>query len=352
MKGEGLNMKRALALVALVGVIAVAAVAGRADASSTRSSDVTITGAGSTFVFPLVSAWIPQLGAAYGFHVTYAAVGSGAGIAQITARTVDFGASDAPLSADQFAACKGCVQIPWALSATAILYNLPGLNCTLRLTGPLVAQIYLGQITSWDDAKIKAVNSKCDLPSTKITPVYRSDNSGTTYNFTDYLSHVSSDWKSKLGVGTNAQWPAGVGGKGSSGVSGIVTKTTGAIGYADVAYSLQNHLRFASMLNKSGKYATPGLRGIAAAAATAPKKITGNGEISIVDPPKGNPLAYPICTFTYVIAPTNSSKAADLRKMIYWAVTTGQKSGPKLLFQPLPKQVQAFDYKQIKSIAG
>jgi phosphate transport system substrate-binding protein len=351
-KGEGLNMKRALAVLALVGVIAVAAVVGRADASSTSRRDASITGAGSSFVFPLVSAWIPQLGSAFGYNVTYASVGSGAGIAQVTARTVDFGATDAPLSPDQFTACKGCVEIPWALSATSILYNLPGINCVLHLTGPLLAQIYLGQITSWDDAKIKSINSKCSLPGTKITPVYRSDNSGTTYNFTEYLSTVSAEWKTKLGVGVNAQWPAGIGGRGSSGVSGVVTKTEGALGYADVAYALKNKLRFASILNKDGKYATPGLRGIAAAAATLPKKISGNGQLSIVDPPKGNPLSYPICTFTYIIVPSASSKAADLRKMIYWAVTTGQKSGPKLLFQPLPKQVQAFDFKQIKQITG
>ena len=345
-------MKRVLALVAIAGLVSVAAVAGRANASSARAAGVSITGAGSTFVFPLVSSWIPQLGSAYGYNVTYAAVGSGAGIAQVTARTVDFGATDAPLSPDQFTACKGCVEVPWALSATSIPYNLPGLNCTLHLTGPIVAGIYLGKITSWDDGAIKAVNSKCSLPATKITPVYRSDNSGTTFNFTDYLAAVSSEWKSKLGVGTNAQWPAGVGGKGSSGVAGIVTKTEGSLGYVDVAYALKNKLRFASILNASGKYATPGLRGIAAAAATLPAKISGNGQLSIVNPPKGNPLAYPISTFTYVVAPINSSKAADLRKMIYWAVTTGQKSGPKLLFQPLPKQVQAFDFKQIKLITG
>ena len=345
-------MKRALALVTLVSVIAISAVAGRADASSTSSRDVSITGAGSSFVFPLVSAWIPQLGSAFGINVSYSPIGSGGGIAAVTGRTVDFGASDAPLSADQFAACKGCVQIPWALSATSIAYNLPGANCILHLTGPLLAQIYLGQITSWDDGKIKAINGKCTLPSIKITPVYRSDNSGTSYNFTDFLSSASAEWKSKIGRGVNAQWPAGVGAKGSSGVAGVVTKTDGALTYVDVAYALHNKLRFASILNKDGKYTTPGLRGINAAAGTLPKKVTGNGELSIVNPPKGNPLSYPICTFTYIIVPTNSSKAADLRKMIYWAVTAGQKSGPKLLFQPLPRQVQAFDYKQIKLIGG
>ena len=345
-------MKKTLALVALVGVIGVAAVAGRANASAVRSSDVTLTGAGSSFVFPLVSAWIPQLGSAFGINVNYSPIGSGGGIAAVTGRTVDFGASDAPLSADQFAACKGCVQIPWALSATSIAYNLPGLNCVVRLNGSLISQIYLGQITSWNDGKIKAANSKCNLPGTKITPVYRSDNSGTTYNFTDYLSSSNGEWKSKIGVGVNAQWPAGVGARGSAGVAGVVTKTEGALTYVDVAYALKNKLRFASILNKDGKYTTPGLRGIAAAASTLPKKITGNGELSIVNPPKGNPLSYPICTFTYIIVPTNSQKAADLRKMIYWAVTSGQKSGPKLLFQPLPRQVQTFDYKQIKQITG
>ena len=180
--------------------------------------------------------------------------------------------------------------------------------------------------------------------------MYRSDNSGTTYNFTDYLSSVSPTWKSKLGVGVNEQWPAGVGAKGSSGVAGVITKTEGAIGYVDVAYALKNKIRFASMLNASGKYATPGLKGIQAAAATLPKTITGDGSLSIVNPKKGNPLAYPISTFTYVIASSGSSKSAELKKMIYWAVTQGQSYGKPLLFQPIPTQVQSFAYKQIKKL--
>jgi phosphate transport system substrate-binding protein len=345
-------MKKVLALVALVGVIGAAAAAGRAHAATARSSDTTLTGAGSSFVFPLVSSWIPKLGSAFGIDVTYSPIGSGGGISAVTGRTVDFGASDAPLSADQFSACKGCVQIPWALSATSVAYNLPGLDCVVRLNGSLLAQIYLGRITSWDDGKIRAANAKCNLPSTKITPVYRSDNSGTSFNFTEFLSSISADWKSKIGTGVNAQWPAGVGARGSAGVAGVVTKTEGALTYVDVAYALKNKLRFASILNRDGRYTTPGLRGIAAAASTLPKKITGNGALSIVNPPKGNPLSYPICTFTYVIVPTAASKAAELRRMIYWAVTQGQKDGAKLLFQPLPKQVQAFDYKQIKLISG
>ncbi len=344
-------MKRAVAAAVLAVLVGAAAV-GTSSAAPGAKRGVTITGAGSSFVYPLVSAWIPELGKAYGYDVTYSPIGSGGGIAAITARTVDFGASDAPLSADQLAACKGCVQIPWALSATAIAYNLPGLNCVVRLSGPVLSSIYLGKVTSWDDRAIKALNPGCSLPGTKITPVYRSDNSGTTYNFTDYLSAVSPEWKAKIGRGVNAQWPAGVGARGSSGVAGVVTKSVGALTYVDVAYALKNKLRTAWVRNASGKFASPGLRGIAAAAATLPKRITGNGELSIVDPPKGNPLAYPICTFTYVIVPTSSPKAAELRKLVYWAVTQGQKFGPKLLFQPLPRQVQAFDFKQIKLIGG
>jgi phosphate transport system substrate-binding protein len=346
-------MKRALALMlVLVSLIGLALVAGRANAASTRSQDTTLTGAGSSFVFPLVSKWIPALGTAYGYNVNYSPIGSGGGVAAVSARTVDFGASDAPLSADQFTACKGCVQIPWALSATSIMYNLPGLSCTLHLSGPIIANIYLGKITTWSDAAIKAVNGSCNLPDTKITPVYRSDNSGTTWNITDYLSAVSPDWQTKLGKGVNEQWPTGIGAKGSSGVSGVLTRTEGAIGYADVAYALKNKIRFASILNASGKYATPGLRGIQAAAGTLPAKITGNGELSIVNPKKGNPLAYPISTFTYVIAPTSSPKGNELRKMVYWAVTTGQTFAKPLLFQPLPQNVQAFAYKQIKLITA
>jgi phosphate transport system substrate-binding protein len=343
-------MKRAITLA--VAVVALAVVVAGATAAPTKKQDTSLSGAGSSFVYPLVSKWIPALGSAYGYNVSYSPIGSGGGIAAITAKTVDFGASDAPLSNDQAAACNGCIQIPWALSATAIMYNLPGVNCVLRITGPILAKIYLGQITAWNDSELTKVNPKCTLPSTKITPVHRSDNSGTTYNFTDYLASVSPAWKSQLGVGVNAQWPTGVGASGSSGVSGVLTKTDGAIGYADVAYALKNKIRFASVLNASGKYATPGLRGIKAAADTLPKSLSGNGAFSIVNPPKGNPLAYPIATFTYVIAASGSPRVAEVKKMIYWAVTQGQKMGPPLLFQPLPLQVQAFAFKQIKKIQG
>ncbi len=345
-------MKRALiATLVVAGAFAVAFAAGTAGAAPAQKADTTLTGAGATFPYPLISKWIPAVGSAYGININYSPIGSGGGIAAITARTVDFGASDAPLSDDQLSACKGCVVIPWALSAISVPYNLPGVKCVVRLTSAVLSGIYLGEITNWNDSKIAQNNGSCGLPDLKITPVYRSDNSGSTYAFTDYLSNVNATWKSKFGTGVNAQWPAGVGARGSSGVAGVVTKTPGALTYVDIAYSLQNKLRVGWVQNKSGKFTSPGLRGIQAAASTLPKKITDFTQLKLVDPPKSaGKLAYPISTFTYVIAPTSSSKAADLRKFIYWAVTRGQTYGKPLLFQPLPTQVQAYAYREIKKI--
>ncbi|HZT44747.1 MAG TPA: phosphate ABC transporter substrate-binding protein PstS [Gaiellaceae bacterium] len=317
-----------------------------------RSSAGTLTGAGSTFVSPLVSLWSADYRSKTGTEIAYSPVGSGAGIAAVTARQVDFGASDAPLSPDQLAACNGCVQIPWALSATSIVYNLPGVANNLHMTGQVLARIYLGQIEKWNDPAIRELNPKASLPATDITPVYRSDNSGTTYNFTDYLSAVSPDWKKRIGRGVNANWPAGQGGRGSSGVAGIVSNTQGALGYVDVAFALKNRLKFMALRNSSGLFTTPGLRGIVAAATTV-KRVPATNEMHIVNPPRGNRLAYPISTFTYVILPVRSSKAAELRRFVFYAVspTQGQKLGPKLLFAPLPKVVLVAAERTLKKIS-
>jgi phosphate transport system substrate-binding protein len=339
---------RILALVALAGAVTAVAV-GVAGASTKRQSGTTITGAGSTFVAPLVAQWVSPLGSAYGYTLQYSAVGSGAGIASITSRTVDFGASDAPLSPDQFSACNGCEQIPWALGGTSIMYNLPGVKNLLHMNGPTLANIFMGKITTWNDPAIAKLNPGASLPSTKITIAHRSDGSGTTYNLTDYLSSVSPAWNSQVGKGTAVSWPVGVGGKGSSGVSAIVGQTPGAIGYADVAYAIANHFSFFAMKNNSGKFTTPGLRGILAAA-TSDQKPAADNSLSIVNPPKKYANAYPISTFTYVIVPLQSSKAADLKKFLFWAVTKGQTYGPKLRFVPLPKSVLVVAEKAIAKI--
>jgi phosphate transport system substrate-binding protein len=325
-------------------VAAAAALAG-----GSAKTDTVLSGAGATFPFPLISQWQKDYESKAGVKINYNPIGSGGGIAAITARTVDFGASDAPLTPDQFAACKGCVQIPWVLSSTSVMYNLPGVPNNLKLTGPIIANIYLGSITKWNDAAITKINRGVNLPDTKITPVWRSDGSGTTYNFTDYLSAVSPGFKSKVGNSTQVNWPAGVGGRGSSGVAGVVKNTAGGIGYADIAYALANKIQFARVLNRSGKYVTPGLRGIAAAASQV-KTVPPSNEMHIVNPPKGNPLAYPICTFSYALLPLKSDKAAELRKFVFYALTQGQKLGPKLLFVPIPKVVLVASEKTLKKV--
>ena len=346
-------MKKTALLIAALACAAVAltaaGVSGAAIEGGAKTNAGTLTGAGATFPFPLISKWIPAYDGATGTQINYSPIGSGGGIAAITARTVDFGASDAPLSPDQFTACRGCIQIPWALSATAVIYNVPGAPQGLKLSPAVIAQIYLGYIKKWNSPTIRKDNPGVNLPDLNITPVYRSDSSGTTYNFTDFLTKTSPAWKSRVGNSTTVNWPTGVGARGSSGVAGVVSRTEGGVMYADVAYALANKLKFARVKNKAGKWALPGLRSINSAASSV-DKVTGNGEISIVNPAKNQPLAYPISTFTYVLAPTASSKAAELRKFIYWAITAGQKFGPPLLFAPLPKPVLAFNYKQIKKI--
>jgi phosphate transport system substrate-binding protein len=333
------------ALAALVSVIA-------AGTAAAGKQDTVIQGAGSTFVAPLVAQWVNPVGSAFGYSLQYSGIGSGGGVSAVTARTVDFGASDAPLTPDQFTACKGCVQIPWALSATAIIYNLSGVKNLLHMDGPTLAKIFSGDITSWDDPAIQKLNKGVNLPSQKIAIVHRSDNSGTTYNLTDYLSSVSPSWKSSLGKGVAVNWPVGTGQRGSSGVAAGVSQTPGGVGYTDVAYALTNHLKFFAMKNANGKYATPGLKGILAAASSDIKPDPQTNELSIVNPPKKFALAYPISTYTYVIVPTSAPKAAELRKFLFWAVTKGQSYGPKLLFQPIPRPVLVVAEKTISKIKG
>jgi len=346
-------MKRILAAgLVVLALVALAAFAGRTQSASAKPTAGSLVGTGATFPFPLISKWIPAVDNALGLKITYSATGSGAGIAQITARTVDFGASDAPLSPDQLTGCKGCVVIPWALAGMSVPYNLPSVGKRLVLNGAVLANIYLGNITNWNAGAIRALNPGVTLPDQKITVVYRSDGSGSTYAFTNYLATVSPQWKSKVGVNTSVSFPTGTGARGSAGVAGIVKSTVGALTYVDAAYSIANKFQFALIKNRAGGNATPGVRGVQAALCELPAKVTSLSQLKIVDPSaKCGKRAYPISTFTYVIVPTASgSKAADLRKFVYWAVTAGQKFGPPLYFVPLPKSVNGFNYREIKKI--
>jgi phosphate transport system substrate-binding protein len=341
-----LTMKRATAAGLAVLAVTAATLTAWTSLASARQT-ASLSGAGSTFVVPLVTTWTQKY---HGTHVSYSGIGSGGGIAAITARTVDFGASDAPLTPDQASACRGCAQIPWAFSATSIPYNVSGVGYGLKLTGPILAGIYLGRISYWDNATIKAINKGVKLPHEKIVPIYRSDGSGTSYNFTDYLSHVSKSWKTKVGKGTQPSFPTGVGARGSSGVAGKLSSTPGGITYVDVAYSLKNHFTIAKIKNRGGRYQLPGLRQIQAAAASITKLRNSQNAFTAVDPNPRQPKAYPICTFTWVIVPLKTDKAADLKRFINWALTSGQSYGSKLLFVPIPQAVKKAGQKTLARV--
>jgi phosphate transport system substrate-binding protein len=341
-------MTKRLFAMSFVGLAVIAAIAAATAGASSKGDQ--LVGAGSTFVSPLVSQWQKDYPSKTGVNIVYQPIGSGGGIAAIQARTVDFGASDAPLSPDQFTACKGCHQIPWALGGISVMVHVKtNAHAPLKMSGPVLALIYLGAIKTWNAPAIQKLNPGISLPNESIVPVYRSDGSGTSYAFTDYLSAISPAWKSKIGVSTQPAFPSGVGAKGSSGVAGVVSKTEGAIGYADIAFAVTNHIPVMAVKNAAGKYLTPGLASIGAAASTV-KSVPANGEMHIVNPPASQPKAYPICTFTYVIVPEQTSKAPLLKKFVFYALTQGQQFGIKLRFVPIPKVVLVYSEKVLKKI--
>jgi phosphate transport system substrate-binding protein len=345
--------KRLLSVgVALALSIAVAACGSSSSSSSSGGSSSPLVGAGSTLVAPLMSKWQSDYASKSEETVTYGAIGSGGGIDQITNRTVDFGASDAPLTEEQFEEANGVEQIPWALSGTVPAYNVKGAPENLKLDGEVLAGIYLGKVTQWNDPAIAKLNPGASLPSTKITPVYRSDGSGDTYAFTNYLSTVSPEFKSKVGTSTQVKFPIGVGAEKNDGVSAAISQTDGAIGYVGLAYALQNELSMPLVENSAGEFPEPDVKSVEAAA-DAVDKIGPNYEISLAKLPSTAAGAYPISTYTYVIAPLESEKAEALKKFVTYAISpAAQEFGPDLDFAPLPKQVVAADKKAIAKIGG
>jgi phosphate transport system substrate-binding protein len=330
--------------------VGLAACGGSDSSSSDSSSSGPLTGAGSTFVAPIMSKWTADYSSRTGDTVTYGSIGSGGGIDQITARTVDFGASDAPLSTDQASACGSCVQIPWSLGAVLPSYNVAGVPDNIHLTGEVLADMYLGKITTWDDPAIAQLNPDVDFPSTKITPVYRSDGSGDTYAFTDYLSTVSPEFDSQVGTSTQVQFPTGVGGNGSDGVAAAVKAHDGAIGYFNLAYVTSNGLDYALLQNAAGEFPKASVASIDAAAATV--KSVPEGGVSIVNPPASASKAWPDSTFTYVIVPADTSKADALKKFITYAIGPGQSFSEGLGYGTLPDQVISDDKALIEKIGG
>jgi phosphate transport system substrate-binding protein len=328
--------------------LAATAVAAMAAFTSTASA-ADLTGAGSTLVAPLMAQWSQDYQSKTGVNVTYGAVGSGAGIQQITARSVDFGASDAPLKPSQAQACNNCVQIPWGLTAVTTAYNLPGIK-RLKLSPGVLSAIYLGKISNWSDPAIRKINPGVSLPNLHITVAFRSDGSGDTYAFTNYLWKISGEWRSKVGIyATSVNFPVGVGGKGNDGIASIVKGTQGAIGYISASYAISHGIFVAAVQNAAGKYTYPNLANIEQAAQTI-RSVPASNELHIVSPSKKLKKAYPISTFTYAIVPKGSSKKDELSKFILYAIGAGQKFGAALDFAPVPPAVKAAATRTAKAL--
>jgi phosphate transport system substrate-binding protein len=330
---------------ALLAVAAGVTLSGAAEAGA--------TGAGSSFVFPVLSRWAADFKQAGGDEINYQSVGSGAGIAQIKAATVDFGATDKPLTPEELRAA-GLAQFPVVVGGIVPVVNVPGLRPgALRLTGPVLAAIFSGEIRKWNDPAIARLNPSLRMPGTDISIVHRSDGSGTTYNFTHYLSQVSADWKQRVGEGTTVEWPAGVGGKGNEGVAGYVRQIPGSIGYVEYAYALQNRMSHALVQNRAGRYVQPNAQTFSAAAATVDWAKAKDFYQLMTDAPGGN--AWPIAATTWVVMykkPKNAAASAAARKFFEWSLTRGQKQAVALDYVPLPpplvRRIEAYVAANIK----
>lgn len=313
-----------------------------------------ITGAGSTFVYPVLSKWSAEYSKSNGLQVNYQSIGSGGGIAQIKAGTVNFGASDAPLSASDLKAA-GLAQFPIVIGGIVPVVNLPGIEAgQLRLTGPVLADIFLGKIKKWNDPALAQLNQGAKLPNMAITVVHRSDGSGTTFNFADYLSKVSPEWKSKVGIGTSISWPAGVGGKGNEGVAAYVERIKGAMGYVEYAYVLQNKMTYALLQNAAGTYVKPSTDAFQAAAASADWAHAQDFDIVMTNAPGQN--AYPIAATTFILMhaqPKDPQASHAALAFFKWALDHGQQTAENLDYVPLPtalvSQIESYWSQAIKA---
>jgi phosphate transport system substrate-binding protein len=317
-----------------VGVLAVAAIGASAQ---------NINGAGATFPYPIYSKWFSEYSQQHpGVKINYQPIGSGGGIRQVSDGIIDFGATDGPMNDEQISSAKVKTQhIPTVLGAVVPVYNLPGVNKDLNFSGDVIADIYLGKITKWNDGRIAKDNPGVSLPDKAILPVYRSDGSGTTFIFTDYLSKVSTDWASKVGKNTSVKWHAGIGQKGNEGVSGMVRQAPNSFGYVELVYALQNKMTFGSVKNASGKFIKASTDGVTAAAAAAAKSMPADFRVSITNAP--GPTSYPISSFTWLLIPNPSRDAAKtkvLQQFLIWMLDHGEVEASGLSYAPLPKQVQ------------
>jgi phosphate transport system substrate-binding protein len=329
--------------------LGVAALAGVTLAAATQ-----INGAGATFPNPIYTKWFSEYNKLHGdVQINYQAIGSGGGINQISHKTVFFGASDGPMTPDQMMAAQGgkILHFPTVLGGVVPMYNIPGFTGQLKFTGPVLADMFLGKITKWNDPAITKLNPGVNLPATDVTIVHRSDGSGTTYIWCDYLSKVSPEYKKRVGVATSVNWPTGVGGKGSDGVAGLVNQTPGALGYNELVYALQNKITFGVVQNMAGKFVEASLDSVTAAASAAAKAMPPDFRVSITNAPGDD--VYPIASFTWLLLyqnPTDKAQAKVMNDFVKWALTDGQKYCKDLGYAPLPQTVVDLELKQLATI--
>lgn len=313
------------------------------EGAASRGGQVNLTGAGATFPYPIYSKWFAEYGKLQPVRINYQSQGSGAGIRQITEGTVDFGASDAPMTDEELAKRPDVLHVPTVLGSVTVAYNLPGLAQPLRLDGETLGGMFMGQVKKWNDPRIAALNPGVALPATDILPVYRTDGSGTTYVFTDYLATVSPAWLQGVGRGKSVRWPAGLGAKGNEGVTGQVRQTPGAIGYVELAYAMQSGLPVAAIRNAAGQFVQPSPEATSAAASEIGPLLQQHPDfrLSIVNAPGAQ--AYPIASFTYLLIPQNvedCEKARAMVEMVRWALTEGGPMARELHYAPLPDAVR------------
>ena len=307
---------------------------------------VRINGAGATFPYPIYSKWFSEYNKLHpNVEINYQSIGSGGGIRQLTAGTVFFGASDGPMTNDQiFAAGSRIIHLPTVLGGVVPVYEIPGVSAEIRFPGKVLADIYLGKITKWNDPAIRNVNPRLNLPNMDITVVHRADGSGTSYIWCDYLAKVSPDYRKTVGVGTSPNWPAGVGAKGNEGVAGMVKQTPGAIGYVELIYALQNKIPYGSVQNLNGEFVRASTETVSKAAANAAKAMPKDFRVSITNAPGAD--VYPISSFTWLLffeSPKDKQSAKVMGDLVRWALTDGQRFATDLGYAPLPKEVIALE---------
>jgi phosphate transport system substrate-binding protein len=333
--------------------VAVGAVAAL-PASTAQAQTVQINGAGASFPYPIYAKWFSEYNKLHpDVEINYQSIGSGGGIRQLSNQTVFFGATDGPMTSDQLFAAPGPIlHLPTVLGGVVPIYNIPGVTAQLKFTGKVLGDIIMGKITKWNDAAITGLNPGVNLPATDITVAHRSDGSGTTYIFVDYLSKVSPTFMKTVGVATSVNWPVGVGGKGNEGVAGLVKQTPGAIGYVELIYAKQNNIDYGSVQNMDGAFVTASIDSVTAAAAAAGKAMPKDFRVSITNAPGKD--AYPIASFTWLLFyehPGDKKRGKVMVEFMKWALTDGQKFGKELGYSPLPPEVVALEMEALKRIS-